>query len=261
MAMGVMRLVRGKQPGDGRYAPVNLAAIGWFALVGTVFNALPLAFYATAAKTTDSAVLAICNGGTPIFTALAAHVVIRDDRLTPRRATGVAMGFAGLLVLVGPELAEGVSASAVALTLAIVGAMLYAGSGIGTRLAPRISPMMSTLIIMASGGVLDLGYALLTAPFPTAASTESVAAVATLALIPSALAFVIWVWLIQRTGAVFVSLTNYLMPLWAAGLGIVFLHENIGWPAFAAMGLILAGVAVASRKPRTPPPTLAQKFN
>jgi drug/metabolite transporter (DMT)-like permease len=162
------------------------------------------------------------------------------------------MGFAGLLVLVGPELTEGVSASAVALTLAIVGAMLYAGSGIGTRLAPRISPMISTLIIMASGGVLDLGFALVAAPFPTAPSAESLVAVAALALIPSALAFVIWVWLIRRTGAVFVSLTNYLMPLWAAALGVVFLHETLGWPAFAAMGLILAGVAVASRKPRTP---------
>jgi drug/metabolite transporter (DMT)-like permease len=241
---------RDSQTVDPRYAPLSLSAILWFSLVGTIFNAVPLAMYATAAKTTGSAVLAICNGGTPIFTALAAHAVIRDDRLTPRRAIGVAMGFMGLLVLVGPELTEGVSASAISLTLAIVGAMFYAGSGIGTRLAPRISPMTSTLIIMASGAVLDLGFALFTAPFPSAPSGESLFAVTALALIPSALAFVIWVWLIQRTGAVFVSLTNYLMPLWAAGLGVVFLHETIGWPALAAMGLILAGVAVASRKPK-----------
>jgi drug/metabolite transporter (DMT)-like permease len=261
MAMAAMRLARGKRSDAGGYAPVSLAAIGWFSLVGTVFNAVPLAMYATAAKTTGSAVLAICNGGTPIFTALAAHAVIRDDRLTPRRAIGVAMGFAGLLVLVGPELAEGVSAGAVALTLAILGATLYAGSGVSTRLAPQISPMASTLIIMASGAVVDLGYALLVAPFPAAASAESIAAVAALALIPSAVAFVIWVWLIRRAGAVFVSLTNYLMPLWAAGLGVAFLHETLGWPAFAAMGLILAGVAVASRRPRSTLGTRAQKFN
>lgn len=257
LGMGAIRLVRGRQPDGDGHAPLSLAAVGWFALVGTVFNALPLAFYATAAKTTDSAVLAICNGGTPIFTALAAHLAIRDDRLTPRRAIGVAMGFLGLLALVGPELAEGVSAGAVALALAIAGAMLYAGSGIGTRLAPRISPLTSVLIIMASGGALDLVFALLTAPFPAAPSAESLAAVAALALIPSAVAFVLWVWLIRRSGAVFVSLTNYLMPLWAAWLGVVFLHETLGWPAFAAMGLILAGVAVASRGPRI----TAQKFN
>jgi drug/metabolite transporter (DMT)-like permease len=233
------------------YAPVNLAAIGWFSLVGIAFTALPFVLYASAARNTASAVLAICNGGTPIFTALVAHVVTRDDRLTPRRAVGVAMGFVGLLVLVAPELLHGVTASAAALAYAIVGALLYAGSGICTRLAPRISPLASTFIILASGGAAALACAALTTPFPTAPSAESLTAMAVLAIIPTALAFVLWVWLVQRAGAVFGSLTNYVMPLWAAGLGIVFLGENIGWQAFLAMVLIVGGVAVASRRPRS----------
>jgi drug/metabolite transporter (DMT)-like permease len=138
----------------------------------------------------------------------------------------------------------------VGLSLAIVGAFLYAGSGIGARFAPRISPTVSTLIIMLSGALVALPTALIAAPFPRSASPESILAVITLAAIPSAFAFVIWIWLIQRTGAVFVSLTNYLMPLWAAGLGVVLLHETIGWAAAMALALIFAGVAIASRKPR-----------
>jgi drug/metabolite transporter (DMT)-like permease len=233
------------------YEPVSLRAGFWFSLVGIVFNALPLTLYAIAAKTTPSAVLAICNGGTPIFTALAAHVIFHDDRLTPRRAIGVAMGFGGLLVLVGPELAKGASAGAVGLSLAIVGALLYAGSGIGARFAPRISPTISTLIIMVSGAIVAFPVALVAAPFPVSASQESLFALVALAAIPSAFAFVIWIWLIQRTGAVFVSLTNYLMPLWAAALGVALLHETIGWAAAMALALIFAGVAIASHKPRT----------
>ena len=243
------RLVRTRRAWPA-YEPVGLAAIGWFSLVGILFTAAPFVLYATAAKTTASAVLAICNGGTPIFTALAAHVLTRDDRLTPRRAVGVAIGFVGLLILVAPEILTGVSANAAGLIEAIFGALLYAGSGICTRLAPRISPLASTLIILLSGGLAALVCAVLTTAVPAAPSVKSLIALAALAIAPTALAFVLWVWLVQRAGAVFGSLTNYLMPLWAAGLGIVFLGENLGWPAFAAMVLIGGGVAVASRPPR-----------
>jgi drug/metabolite transporter (DMT)-like permease len=250
--LGVTQLLSGSRRAGGAaaYEAVSARAVFWFSLVGIVFNALPLTLYALAAKSTPSAVLAICNGGTPIFTALAAHVIFHDDRFTPRRAIGVALGFGGLLVLVGPELAKGASASAVGLALAIVGALLYAGSGIGARFAPRISPTASTLIIMLSGAVVALPAALVAAPFPAAASAESILALVALAAIPSAFAFVIWIWLIQRTGAVFVSLTNYLMPLWAAVLGVAFMHETIGWAAGLALALIFAGVAIASRKPK-----------
>lgn len=247
--IAIARLFR-RRRAEPAYAPVSLAAIGWFSLIGIAFTALPFVLYATAARNTASALLAICNGGTPIFTALVAHLVTPDDRLTPRRAAGVAMGFAGLLVLVAPELLHGVTASAAALAYAIIGALLYAGSGICTRLAPRISPLASTFIILGSGGVSALACATLTIPFPVAPSAESLIAMAVLAIVPTALAFVLWVWLVQRAGAVFGSLTNYVMPLWAAGLGVVFLGENIGWQAILAMALIVGGVAVASRRPR-----------
>jgi drug/metabolite transporter (DMT)-like permease len=249
--LGATHLFASSRPAAGAppYEPVSARAIFWFSLVGIVFNAVPLTLYALAAKTTPSAVLAICNGGTPIFTALAAHLIFADDRLTPRRAIGVAMGFGGLIVLVGPELA-GESAGAAGLTLAIIGALLYAGSGIGARFAPRISPTASTLIIMLSGALVALPTAFIAAPFPTHATPEAIVALAALAAIPSAFAFVIWIWLIQRTGAVFVSLSNYMMPLWATVLGVVLMHETIGWTAAVALGLIFAGVAIASRKPR-----------
>ncbi|MEP7210309.1 MAG: DMT family transporter [Alphaproteobacteria bacterium] len=254
--MAVAQLFR-RSGATSAYEPVGLVAIGWFSLVGVAFTAIPFVFYATAAKTTASALLAICNGGTPIFTALVAHVVTRDDRLTPRRAAGVTIGFVGLFVLVAPEILNGVTANAAGLAYAIIGALLYAGSGICTRLAPRISPLASTLVILTSGAIVALTCAALTTPFPVAPSIESLAAMVVLALVPTAFAYVLWVWLVQKAGAVFGSLTNYLMPLWAAGLGVVFLGENVSWPAFAAMALIVGGVAVASRRPRG----AAQKFN
>jgi len=49
---------------------------------------------------------------------------------------------------------------------------------------------------------------------------------------------------------VFVSFTTYLSPLWATGLGVLFLSEQLQWSMVGALALILAGVAVANRRPR-----------
>ncbi|MBI5942610.1 MAG: EamA family transporter, partial [Caulobacterales bacterium] len=55
-----------------------------------------------------------------------------------------------------------------------------------------------------------------------------------------------WVWLIQRRGAVFTSMTVYLLPIWALILGMGLMHERPGWSAFAALALILSGVALTT---------------
>ncbi len=238
--------------GRGWRAPftgVNARALAVLTLVGVVCTAVPFFLYAIAAETTPSAVLAICNGGTPMFTALLAHLLIPGDRMTSRRMIGVGLGFLGLAVLVGPEAFTDAGAGVTGLAAAIVGAALYAGGNIGTRLAPRLSPLTSSVIITASGSALALPAALIMAPIPAGASMDSLAAVAFLGLLPTGLAMILYVWLIQRAGPMFVSFTTYLSPLWATGIGLAFMNESISASAFAALGLILAGVAVANRNP------------
>jgi drug/metabolite transporter (DMT)-like permease len=80
------------------------------------------------------------------------------------------------------------------------------------------------------------------------ASVRSITAMLMIGLFPTAIAMILYVWLIQRTGAVFVSFTTYLSPLWATGLGVVFLNEPLHWSMIGALALILVGVAVANMK-------------
>ena len=82
------------------------------------------------------------------------------------------------------------------------------------------------------------------------AGVKSATAVVLLGLLPTAFAMALYVWLIQRSGAVFVSFTTYLSPLWATFLGVTFLSEPLHWSMIGALALILAGVAVANRLPR-----------
>jgi drug/metabolite transporter (DMT)-like permease len=227
---------------------VGIGAIGWFAMIGIAATAAPFVLYAHAAESIGSAVMAICNGGTPFATVILAHM-FTGDRLTARRMSGVMLGFLGLVVLVLPEFGKEQSASLIGILLAIVGAWLYAVGNVGTRLAPRVSPIISSFWIVAIAGLAALGYAIIAEPFPRAASVASITAMIALGLLPTAFAMFVYVWLIQRAGPVFVSFTTYMSPLWATGLGVIFLGEQLQWSMVGALALILAGVAVANRRP------------
>lgn len=228
---------------------VSGKAFAWFGFIGIVATALPFLMYAHAAESVGSAVMAICNGGTPFATVLLAHF-LTAEKLTLRRMIGVMMGFAGLVVLVLPEFGAEGGGTLVGILLAILGAWLYAVGNVATRLAPRVEPAMSSLILIGTGGVVMLMFALATEPFPMGASGASIAAMLVLGLLPTAFAMFVYVWLIQRAGPVFVSFTTYMSPLWATGLGVLFLGEALHWSMVGALALILAGVAVANRKPR-----------
>lgn len=237
----------GKQaPGGAILSP---RAFGWFALIGIGATMAPFVLYAHAAESVGSAVMAICNGGTPFATVLMAHFLV-GDRLTARRVTGVMLGFLGLVVLVIPEFQDGAHASLIGIFLAIIGAWLYAVGNIATRLAPRVDPVLASFLIVVMGGVAALAYALVMEPFPVAPSVHSVVAMITLGLLPTAFAMFVYVWLIRRSGPVFVSFTTYMSPLWATGLGLLFLGEELEWSMVGALALILAGVAVANARGR-----------
>lgn len=226
---------------------LSAAAFGWFALIGIGATTAPFILYAHAAESVGSAVMSICNGGTPFATVLMAHAFI-GDRLTPRRLAGVLLGFLGLVVLVLPEFATGVDASLIGILLAIVGAWLYAVGNIATRLAPHVEPVLASFVIVAFGAVSAVAYAAVMEPFPVAAGPLSIAAMVFLGMLSTAFAMFIYVWLIRRSGPVFVSFVTYLSPLWATGLGVLFLGEDLEWSMAGALALILIGVAVVNRR-------------
>lgn len=245
--MWLARLIVGPAPTPMGEA-LSGKAIGWFAFIGVVATAAPFILYAHAAQTTGSAVMAICNGATPFATLLLAHV-LTPEKLTARRIMGVAMGFLGLVVLVLPEFGKEGGGSLIGILLAVVGAWLYAVGNVGTRLAPKVEPALSSFLIVGSAGLAALVYALISEPFPQHAGTNSIIAMIVLGLLPTAFAMFVYVWLIQRAGPVFVSFTTYMSPLWATGLGVL-IGEPLYLSMLGALALILLGVAVANRRLR-----------
>jgi drug/metabolite transporter (DMT)-like permease len=234
-----------------------------YAAIGVIGTALPYTLFSYAAGAAPSAVVAICNGGSPFFTALLAHLLLPGEKLSLHRALSVGFGFAGLVVLAAPGLlaapvaGAGQNLEALGIIAGIGGAFCYAIANIQVKQAPALSAASATTIYCLAGAGAAFPLALAAAPAPTALSLEASLAVLGLGIFSTALGGVGFVFLVQRRGPVFTAFTTYLLPLWALGLGVVFLGETPGANAYLALGLILTGLlvfnapALFGRRPHT----------
>jgi drug/metabolite transporter (DMT)-like permease len=246
VTLAAAMLLQGQRP-----PPFRHPAWRTYLFLGAVGMAIPLGFFAFASQRTPSAVVAICNGASPIFTGLLAHMFLAGDRLTVRKTLGIAVGFAGLTTLVAPRLIEGASVEAMALAAALFGSFLYAISNVATRTAPYVTPTVGAFLMCAWAFVTALGLAVAFEPPPAwPIPTPSLVAVLTLGAISTGLSNIGYVFLVQRRGPLFMSMSIYLAPCIATGLGMAALGERPGWPAFVALGLILVGVGLATMTPR-----------
>jgi drug/metabolite transporter (DMT)-like permease len=214
--------------------------------IGFVGMAAPFALYAYSAHRLPSAINAICNGAATLFTALFSHMFLTTERLSLRQAAGVAVGFSGIVVLVAPKVSQGLGVEALALAAAILGAVLYAAANIITKRAPAVSSVAGALMMCATGAAFAWAAALTLEPVPPWPPAASLAAVVSLGVIQTALATIGYVYLVQVRGPVFMSMAIYLAPLWATGLGVVLMGEQLHWTAFAALALVLSGVVLAN---------------
>ena len=86
---------------SGERMPGDLRLWGTFLVMGALNNFIPFSLIVWGQVYIDSGLAAILNATTPLFTVLLAHLLTRDERLTPGRAAGVLIGFLGVVVLIG----------------------------------------------------------------------------------------------------------------------------------------------------------------
>jgi drug/metabolite transporter (DMT)-like permease len=214
----------------------------WLVVVALVNTAIPFWLLAWGETRIDSGLASIIQGAVPIFNALIAFAFFREVRVTGLRLVGLAVGFVGVALLVGAQ-PEGKVLGA----LAVVGMALgYAtGSHLAARHLQATPPLVVTLASTGIACLVWLPAAVAEAPAHVP-SGETIAAVLALGVPGTAFAYLLFYALILRAGASYASLVTYLIPPIALAYGAVFLGETFGAVAFAALALILGGVALAT---------------
>jgi drug/metabolite transporter (DMT)-like permease len=220
---------------------------GAFAVLAILNNVIPFSLILWAQARLPSGVASILNAMTPIFTVLAAHVLTSDEKLTPGRAVGVALGFGGVVALAGPAATAGLSADLLPQLACLGAALSYAFAGIyGRRFRAIGLPSIAVAagqLTMAAVLLIPLAC-LFETPWTLAApSAKAAGAVVAVALASTALGYLVFFKLLASGGATNVALVTFLIPVSAILLGVGLLGERLEPRHFIGMALIGAGLA------------------
>lgn len=211
-------------------------------------NALPFSLLSWAQLNVNSGFAGISMAVVPLMILPLAHVFVPGEHLTRSKLTGFLMGFAGVVILIGPAkilAGSGSSLESIARMTCVLASCSYACGAITTRTAPKGPALAfsSAALILASLIMLPLAYTL--SPVPSAPQTDAILAIFYLAVFPTALATMMLVHIIKTAGPSFLSLVNYQVPIWAVLFGMIFLGEALPGSFLAALGLILFGMAIS----------------
>jgi drug/metabolite transporter (DMT)-like permease len=229
----------------GHRLPGSFPAWRAFCIMGLLNNVIPMSLILWGQIRIESGLAAILNASTPLFTVLLAHVFTLDERMTPNRIGGVLFGLAGVTVMIGPAALRGLQ-SDLAAELAVLGAAVsYACAGIFGRRFAGTPPLVtaagqvtaSTLTLLPLSLAVDRPWLL---PVP---NMKTWAAVVALALLCTAVAYVIYFRILAASGASNLLLVTLLMPVSAILLGTTVLGERLDPGQLAGMALITAGLA------------------
>ncbi|MEQ8356709.1 MAG: DMT family transporter [Kiloniellaceae bacterium] len=230
---------------SGHRLPPRLADWGALALMGLINNALPFSLIMWGQTRIDSGLASILNATTPLFTFVLAHFLTRDERMTRRGALGIAVGFLGALVLIGPGALGGLGGQSWGQFAVLAAAVCYACSGIYGRRLRHLSPIVAAAGMTTASAVLLLPLAaLLDRPWTASPDAATWTALAALGLVSTAFAYILYFRILASAGATNVLLVTFLVPITALLLGIFVLDEVLTATALLGMLLIFGGLAV-----------------
>lgn len=223
--------------------PALWSGFGLLALLNTL---VPFVLIAWGQREISAGLAAILNAATPLWTIMLAHFLTADERMNVRRSAGVLIGFAGVVVLVGPEALAGIGISVLSQLACVLATISYGFALIWARRFRGIdgSVVASGQFICAAPAAVVLACLVdqpWSLPMPGQAT---IAAILALALFSTAIAYLVYFKLMQRSGAGNASLVTMLIPPSAMLLGSQFLDERPEPVGLAGFAMIAVGLAI-----------------
>lgn len=196
-------------------------------------------------------VTSLIMGVGPLATMVAAHFTTPDDRFTGGKIIGMVLGFAGLALVVAPELSQWIGFDVLAYAAVWTGMLCYVAAGTLIRFVRHTSVPMMTAVNMAVA-VVALTPLLLLAhdPLPQLSGTAMLAALY-LGLVCTGFAYLLRANITLTVGQSYMSMASYFMPVSGVLLAWAVLGEPITWHILAALACVIAGFLVSRRRPAT----------
>jgi drug/metabolite transporter (DMT)-like permease len=213
--------------------------------VGIFGSAIPFSLFAYSTLTISAGTASVINATAPLFTALVGFVWLRD-RLRPTQSIGLAVGFAGVLLLLWDRIALNVAGAAMAIGACLVASFCY---GISVNYTKKnltgVAPIVNAAGSQLAAALLLLPLAIAYWPEQAVSARGWYNAIA-LGLLSTGVAFILYFRLIARIGPSRAITVTYLIPVFGMLWGLTFIGEPISGGMMAACAVILVGIALAT---------------
>ncbi len=231
-------------------APRSLRTYGHLFVIAILSVALPFSLITWAERSVDSTLAAVINGAIPLCVIVIAPFVLPEERLTPGRALGLVVGFAGVAVLVGfdPGVVAGSSLAAV---VALIGSTFsYAAGGVYARRFLRdVTPITTATFELVFAFAIVAALAIVfESPLHVPANPAVLLAPVWLGVVGSGIAFMLFFRLLREWGATRASMVAYLIPVFGLALGAAVLGERIDARLIAGTSLVVAGIGIVNAR-------------
>ncbi len=219
------------------------------AVMGLINCALPYTLITWGELYIDSGLAAIFNACAPLWAAGLTFVLPYAERLTAGKVIGLFVGMAGVILVVGGNFAAGSDGSVLHLLgqgACLLAALSYGLAGhFGRRYLKGVPLQAAATGQLVTGTIMLAPLAVFQVPGKMP-SWEALGSVVVLAIAGTALASLMYYWLLSRVGATKVLLVTYLLPGFALVWGALFLREAVTLTALLGLGLVLLGIAITS---------------
>lgn len=249
----LLLVTRDRLPSDARLW-------GRLALLAFVGNVIPFTLFGYGEQRISSILAGIWNGTTPLMVLLVVLLFMPSERPTRERILGLAVGFVGVLVVLGVW--RGVGGGELTGQLMCFGAAACYGVAVPYTKKIMSGRSESGLALAAGQLVAATVELIVIAPLLAGAppggdtlTPKVIASILALGALGTGIAFALNFRIIRLAGATTSSTVTYVVPIIATIFGIAFLGENLTWYEPVGALIVLAGVALSQRSPAPRPVT------
>lgn len=241
VALWLFAIVIGLRP------PLTIEAWKAFLIMGLLNNVIPFTLIVWGQIHIASGLASILNATTPLFTVIVAGILLADERTTPIKLIGVTVGFLGVILMIGPSALSGLGTDVLAQVAVLGAAVSYAFAGVFGR---RFKAMGINPVVTAAGQVT--ASSLILAPVAIyidrplsleIPDIEVIAAIIGLAILSTAVAYILYFRILASAGATNLLLVTFLIPISAILLGSLVLGESLELIHYLGMALIGFGLS------------------
>lgn len=220
----------------------------WFfyLVMGALNNAIPFSLIFWGQTNMGSGLASILNCMTAFFGVIVAGIFLVDERLTTRKIIGAVFGVFGVAVIMGLDALTNFDLRNLAQLAILAAALSYAFAGVwGKHFLSDHPPIMNACGMLIGSTILMIPVAFLTEGTPVFTLSAPVwAALIAVALLSTAIAYLLYFEILVRAGSANLMLVTLLIPPVAVGLSVAFLGEKLGHEAWIGFGLIAIGLIV-----------------